>query len=330
MNVDEIGQDRVIVSVVIVTWNHRSFLPTCLESLSTQTGPTFRVTVVDNASQDGSADWVQENALHVNLIRLKSNVGFSAAFNLGAKTTESLFVLSLNPDVRVKSDFISNLVAAADLDPQIGIVAPKLLRTDDNRYLDSTGLFVNRQRRPYDRGQMQLDQGQFDQKTEVFGACGAAAFYRRSMLEDLAVNQEYFDEDFFAYYEDADLAWRAKLRGWRSVFCPSAVAEHVRGWGDTFRKRPSLKGTGPRLALRNHLLMILKNGSGYSLLRDMPLIIVMEIMRLFYMIIFRRDALYGLVDFFQLAPKVKEKRKLIQDRRTVNDRDLRNWFIRYD
>jgi len=327
----ELGeQSQVRVSVVIVTWNHFSFLPKCLEALSAQTYPAIDVTIVDNASKDGSAEWVQEFAPHAKLIRLESNVGFSRAFNLGVRATEGEFILSLNPDVCIRLDFIANMMAAAQRDSTIGMVAPKLLRADDNRYLDSTGLFINRQRRPYDRGQMQFDQRQFDEKTEIFGACGAAALYRRRMLEDLAIIQEYFDEDFFAYYEDADLAWRAKLRGWRCVFASDAVAEHVRGWGDTLRKRPSQKGAGPRLALRNHFLMILKNDSGYNFLRDAPLIFITEIPRLFYMSILRRDALEGVVDFFRLAPKAKEKRKIIQCGRTVNDRDIRRWFNRYD
>ena len=222
------------------------------------------------------------------------------------------------------------MVAAAQTDPRIGTVAPKLLRTEDKKCLDSTGLFINRQRRPYDRGQMQRDRGQFDESTEIFGACGAAALYRRSMLEDLAINKEYFDEDFFAYYEDADLAWRAKLRGWRCVYAARAVGEHVRGWGDTLRKRPTQNGNGPRLALRNHILMIIKNESSSSILWNALAIFLAGIPRLIYMAIFRRDALKGITDIFKLAPKAKEKRKFIQNNRMVDDRELRGWFKRND
>ena len=330
MSVEERFQSPAKVSVVIVTWNHRDDLPKCLEALFAQTYSFIDVTIVDNASQDGSAEWVKEFAPHTNLIPLESNQGFSRAFNLGARAADGEFILSLNPDVCARPDFIANMMAAVQKDPRIGTVAPKLLRADDIKFLDSTGLFINRQRRPYDRGQMQLDLGQYDKNTEIFGACGAAALYRRCMLEDLAVNEEYFDEDFFAYYEDADLAWRAKLRGWRCVYSAQAVGEHVRGWGDTLRKRPTYKGNGPRLALRNHMLMITKNESASSFLRDAPLIFLTGIPRLFYMVIFRRDALKGITDFFRLAPKAIKKRKIIQGSRTVKDRDLRRWFYHYD
>jgi GT2 family glycosyltransferase len=318
------------VSVVIVTWNHCSYLEKCLEGLSTQIYPAIEVTIVDNASRDGSAEWVANFAPHVRLIRMQSNLGFSRAFNLGARESDGEFILSLNPDVSARPDFISNMVAAAQEDSRIGIVAPKLLHAEDKKFLDSTGLFVNRQRRPYDRGQMKPDFGQYDENTEIFGACGAAALYRRSMLKDLALNEEYFDEDFFAYYEDADLAWRAKLRGWRCVFSAKAVGEHVRGWGDTLRKRPNQTGLGPRLALRNRFLMIIKNDSVRNFLVDAPLIFLAEIPRLFYMIIFRRDALKGIVDIFQLAPRAREKRKMIRSNQIVSDRDLRSWFKRND
>lgn len=326
MIVDEGFQSHTRVSVVIVTWNHCSLLPKCLDALSSQTYPYIEVMIVDNASQDGSAEWVAKFAPSTRLIRSETNLGFSKAFNLGARASEGDFILSLNPDVCVSPNFIAHMVTAAQADLRIGIVAPKLLHAENMKYLDSTGLFINRQRRPYDRGQMKLDDGQFDESAEIFGACGAAALYRRSMLEDLAYDEEYFDEDFFAYYEDVDLAWRAKLRGWRCIYTAKAVGEHVRGWGDALRKRHAQKGMGPRLALRNRYLMLIKNDSLKYFLLDAPLIFLAEIPRLIYMVIFRRDALMGFVDFFRLAPRARRKRKIIQGRRTVNDRDLRGWF----
>lgn len=330
MTIESEGISIIKVSVVIVSWNHREYLAPCLEALAMQRYPDFDVIVVDNASNDGSVEWMADSYPEYQLMSLDTNTGFSKAFNMGVRSSQGEFILSLNPDVRMKPDFIANLLTAVKQDQKIGIVAPKLLRADDNRYLDSTGLFLNRQRRPYDRGQMQIDAGQFDDKNEIFGACGAAALYRRSMLDDLAIDNEYFDEDFFAYYEDADLAWRAKLRGWRSVFTPDAVAEHVRGWGDTLRKRPTVKSSGPRLALRNHYLMILKNDSLRNFLRDAVHIIFSELPRLIYMLLVRRDSLEGIRDFFRLAPKARQKRKAIQARKTITDKEHRIWFISHD
>ena len=163
----------------------------------------------------------------------------------------------------------------------------------------------------------------------VFGACGAAALYRRTMLEDLALDGEYLDESFFAYYEDADLAWRAQLRGWRCVYAPRAVATHARGWGDTLRQPGHApKGAaGPRLALRNRYLMTAKNDDWRHLLVDLPLILAAELPRLAYAAVTRPAVLLGLVDLARALPSALDKRRQIQRRRTIGDSDIRHWFV---
>jgi GT2 family glycosyltransferase len=213
-------------------------------------------------------------------------------------------------------------------DESVGIVSPKLLRREDPTILDSTGLFINRSRRPYDRGQGEVDQRQYDHANKIFGACGAAALYRRTMLTDLAFINEYFDEDFFTYYEDADLAWRAQMRGWKARYAPKAVAAHVRGWGDTLRKKDAaIKDTsGPRFALRNRWLMILKNDALRYFLLDLPFILASEISRLGYMIVFAPDALLGLKDILVGSRSALDKRKNIRGRMINSDASLRTWF----
>ncbi len=315
------------ISVVIVNWNHGKDLPACLQTLQAQQ-PRPEIIVVDNASSDSSAEWVQQNAPGVRLLRLESNQGFARAFNLGAAQSASPWVASINPDITLRAGFFEALRTAAEQDERIGICAPKLLRADRPELLDSTGLFINRWRRPYDRGQMRPDEGQYDRQAEIFGACGAAVLFRRTMLEDIAVNGQYFDEDFFAYYEDIDLAWRAQMRDWRALYVPAAVAEHARGWGDTLRKGSGQGGAGPRLALRNRYLMSAKNDAGRYLILDLPGTKLREIPRLAYMLLFRPAALLGIVDIFRLLPAILRKRRIIRARQTVPDRDLRAWFTR--
>lgn len=236
-------------------------------------------------------------------------------------------ILSLNPDVVVQSGFVFELVQAMNEDERIGIVAPKLLRAEDPSILDSTGLFIDRRRRPYDRGQGTDDHDQYNNNTEIFGACGAAVLYRRRMLDDLKIMGEYFDEDFFAYYEDADLAWRAQVRGWRSVYAPKAVAIHVRGWADTLRKHQGKNNAkGPRLALCNRYLMTVKNDSLKHFVMDMPLILLAEIPRLFYLAIRRPAALLGVTDFFRKVPKAYHKRQYIRRHSIIDDHLIRHWF----
>lgn len=322
-----------LVSVIIVNWNHGRFLKDCLDALLAQNYPFFDVTVVDNGSQDGSPEWVARRHPDVRLLTFPDNHGFSRAFNQGTRCTGGAFVLSLNPDVIVSPGFISEMVRSIGQDERIGMAASKLLRADAPTVLDSTGLFIDRRRRPYDRGQGEVDRDQHDRGAQggpyVFGACGAAALYRRAMLDDLALDGEYFDEGFFAYYEDADLAWRAQLRGWRCVYAPRAVATHVRGRGDTLRKKghAAKDSRGPRLALRNRYLMTIKNDAWGYLLVDLPLILTAELPRLAYAALTAPQVLLGILDLVRAWPSALRKRRRIRSQRTVDDAAVRRWFV---
>jgi GT2 family glycosyltransferase len=320
------------LSAIIVNWNHGDLIEACLDALLDQDGLPFDVTVVDNGSQDGSPQCIARRYPAVQLLPLAHNRGFCHAFNWGVHHTQGTFVVSLNPDTVVQPGFLHELQAAGSRPngpgTRTGSVAPKLLQASDPTRLDSTGLFVDRRRRPYDRGQGEVDRGQYDNMPTVFGACGAAALYRRAMLEDVAPDGEYLDEGFFAYCEDADLAWRAQLRGWQCAHAPRAVATHDRGWGDTLRKRgrAAFDSTGPRLALRNRYLMALKNDAWPYLLADLPRILVAELPRLGYAAVTRPRVLLGLVDLASALPQALEKRKQIQARRTVEPAALRPWL----
>jgi len=314
------------VAVIIINWNHGWCLTECIESLLRQEGPEFEILLVDNASADGSVEAVEERFPQVRIFRNPANAGFSRAFNQAVCLTNAPLLLSLNPDVKVQSGFIEELVSAACQDERTGTAVPKLLRADDPGQIDSTGLFVNRRRRPWDRGQGKPDLGQYDAHPAVFGACGGAALYKRAMLEDIREGGAYFDEDFFAYYEDADLAWRAQSRGWGAVYTPRAAASHVRGWGDTLRKGTQA-GRGARLALRNRYLMIVKNDSLSSFLLDFLLILAAELPRLAYALFTQPSYWLGLVDFVRAAPAAFQKRRQIFRRRTADPVVLRRWLL---
>jgi GT2 family glycosyltransferase len=318
-----------LVSVIIVNWNHGLLLRSCLDALLDQKSALFDVTVVDNGSRDGSAEEIGVRYPSVKLRAFPDNRGFSFAFNWGVDHTTGDFVLSLNPDVIVRPRFILEMTKSICRDEKIGLVAPKLLRADAPALLDSTGLFVDRRRRPYDRGQCEPDRGQYDKQLRVFGACGAAALYRRTMLEDLSLNGEYFDQDFFAYYEDADLAWRAQSRCWCAVYEPGAVATHNRGWGDALRKRGRVAkdSVGPRLSLRNRYLMTVKNDNLAYFLNDLPLILAAELPRLAYAAMARPQVMLGITDMIRVLPSALAKRRLIRSRRTVEDAIVRSWFV---
>jgi GT2 family glycosyltransferase len=329
------------VSAIIVNWNHGGFLKGCLDALLAEPYPAFDVTVVDNGSTDRSPEWIRHNYPDVRLMRFADNLGFSRAFNLGVRANpHSPLLLSLNPDVAVRPGFLSEMVRAIGQDQHNGTAAPKLLRAHNPALLDSTGLWIDRRRRPFDRGQGEVDRGQYDKPLPgapyplTFGACGAAALYRRTMLDDVAVNGEYLDEAFFAYCEDADLAWRAQLRGWRCVYVPQAVATHVRGSGDTLRKRGHAhwgrarkESRGPRLALRNRYLMTVKNDTWPHFLADCPLILAAELPRLAYAAVTMPAVLLGLFDLARAWPLALRKRRILLSRKTVDDAALRCWFV---
>jgi GT2 family glycosyltransferase len=324
------------VSVVIVNWNQGHLLPDCLDALLAQDHTRMDVTVIDNGSRDGSPQWITTRYPEVNLMAFPENRGFCSAVNWGVRHTTGDYVLSLNPDVVARNGFVLELARAVTEDASVGMAAPKLLQAGNPGALDSTGLLLNRCRRPYDRGQGEPDEGQYDgaagptpARSFVFGACGAAAMYRRAMLDDVAPDGEYLDEDFFAYCDDADLAWRAQLRGWQCAYAPMAVATHGRGWGDTLRKRghAAKDSRGPRMALRNRYLMAVKNDALKYLLVDLPVILAAEVPRLAYAAVTRPGVLLGLVDLIKALPSALRKRRRIRSRRTVGDARIRRWFV---
>lgn len=225
------------VAVVVVAWNAATYLPDCLASLQRLRRPPAEVVVFDNASSDGGPDLVRSRFPAVRLVEAGANLGYCRGNNMGIAATTSPFVLVLNPDTVLGEDFLEEVLPAFE-DPAVGIATGKLLRFD-GRTLDSAGQSLGWSRQPIDRGYGRPDLGQFDRDEDVFGACGAAALYRRSMLDAIALGPGVvFDESFFAFYEDLDLAWRARRAGWRAVYRHRAVGRHARGG--------TASSTGPR------------------------------------------------------------------------------------
>jgi len=272
------GSDRAPVAIVIVAWNSAAYLPRCLESLRALERRPAEVVVVDSGSTDGAADRVRRDHPEVRLIACDDNVGFCRGNNLGIRATVSPFVLALNPDTWLEPDFLERLLPVFE-DPRVGMAAGKLLRFD-RATIDSAGQRLSRARRPKDRGYGEPDRGQLDRDGTVFGVCGAAALYRRAMLDAIAdPGPEYFDESFFAFGEDLDLAWRANRAGWRAAYRYRAVGYHARGGSATraprLRRVVALLGRSPEIrfhAVKNRYLAILRNDSVAGYLGNLPFI----------------------------------------------------------
>ena len=222
------------VSVTIVTYNSGRFIKRCLESVLDQKYPFREIIVIDNNSTDGTIDILEPFEDRCQIVYNEENIGFSAAQNQAIAMSNSEWVLTLNPDVLLLQGFIEALVTAGNIDPKVGIVCGKLLTMTatfdfpEEPTVDSTGIYFTPHLRHLDRGSLQVDNGSFRNYEYVFGATAAAALYRRDMVNDILVQGEFFDNDFFAYREDADVAWRAQLMGWKCLYAPYAKGYHVR------------------------------------------------------------------------------------------------------
>ena len=210
------------ISVIVLTWNGRELLRDCLASLSGQTYRDFEVLVVDNGSADGTAEMVAGEFPDVNQLRQEQNTGFCRGNNLAFAEARGELLVLLNNDAEAAPDFLSQIADAADREPDIGMFATRVMMHDRRNVFDSTGLLVYPDGICRSRGWLETDVGQYEEAVEVLGPNGCAAVYRREMLDDVGP----FDERYFAYLEDLDLAFRGQLRGWRCRYVPGAICYH--------------------------------------------------------------------------------------------------------
>jgi GT2 family glycosyltransferase len=213
-----------LISVVVVNWNRRELLRACLKSLAAQREVSFETIVVDNGSSDGSAE-LAEREFGAKVIRNRENRGFCAANNQGIEAARGEFIALLNNDAEAEPDWLAELERACGSRHEVGMAASKVLVWEDPRRIDKAGHLIFPDGQNRGRGTGALDEGQFDREEEVLWPDGCAAMYRKRMLEEIGG----FDEDFFAYGDDAELGLRARIAGWRCVYAPKAVVRHHRG-----------------------------------------------------------------------------------------------------
>jgi GT2 family glycosyltransferase len=259
------------VVVVVLNWNGRRYLEPCLRSVLAQEFQDVVVVLVDNGSTDGSVEYVRERFPHVHLIVNDENRGFAAANNQAIRASDSEFVVTLNNDAEVEPGWLSALVEAAEADPRIGMCASKMLFARRRDVVEAMGIAVDRVGIAWNRGGGQIGGDDPAIPEPVFGPCAGAALYRRSMLDDVGL----FDEDFFAYLEDVDLAWRAQWADWRCVYVPQAVVLHLHS--ATAKERSRFK---TRLLGRNKAWLLCKNHPRPLLYA--PLILAYDLLALGY------------------------------------------------
>lgn len=318
------------VSVTIVTFNSESFIGRCLEAVFAQDWLLLDVIVVDNASQDGTRSVLARYQERIEMILNDDNRGFAAAQNQAIGRATGEWILTLNPDVKLAPSFLSCLLRRSDLDANIGSLCGKLLRASPDLEplpqprVDSAGMFFTPSFRHLDRGSNQPDGPEYNQPALVFGATAAAVLYRRSMIEDVSVNGEFFDEDFFAYREDADLAWRAQLLGWRCLYLPEAVGYHVRSVVP--ENRGELPALLNRLSVQNRFLMRIKNVTPSLYLRHLLLVTARDIGIVLYCLAAEQSSLGAFASVFHKWRRTLAKRRNIQARRRASDSYMDSWF----
>jgi GT2 family glycosyltransferase len=249
------------VSAVVLNYDGRRHLEKLLPSLARQSHPDLHVAVVDNGSRDDSVQWLQANWPQVEVIALAENVGVTPALNVCLRAGREQLVLLLNNDIVLDPLCVAQLVAALELHPGCAAAAPKLLDLARPDVIDGAGDTYSWTGRANRRGHGMADLGQFDDPAEVFGACGGAALYRRSAIEQVGP----FDERFFAMYEDVDWSFRAQLRGLGCCYTPAALAYHAGS---------ATVGELSEFSLyhnwRNALWVVVKNYPARALVRHAP------------------------------------------------------------
>ena len=241
------------IRVVVVNWNRKELLRRCLESLAHQTHPSFEVVVVDNGSSDGSVEMVRDFTEYypsgLVILQNQENRGFCAANNQGFAGAGNEFIALLNNDAEADPGWLQAMESAMRSSSGVGMVASKILVWEDPQRIDKVGHLIYMDGQNRGRGTGQLDHGQFDRVEEVLWPDGCACLYRRAMLDEIGG----FDEDFFAYADDAELGLRARWAGWKCLYTPHAVVRHHRG-------ATLGKGSGRRLTLieRNRVLLAVK------------------------------------------------------------------------
>jgi GT2 family glycosyltransferase len=216
----------ITIDVIIPNYNGAPLLPVCLDALRAQTRRDFLVTVVDDGSADGSLALLAADYPEVQVIARPRNQGLAAAVNAGIAATSAPIVVLLNNDTEAAPTWLAELVGTLEQRPAFAFAASKLMLFDRRDYIHSAGDYYRPDGEPGSRGVWERDTGQYDALSEVFGACAGAAAYRRSALEALAEHGRVFDEDLVMYCEDVDLNLRARRRGMRTIFVPTAVVYH--------------------------------------------------------------------------------------------------------
>lgn len=334
------------VAVVIIHYNTKHYLKTCLDSLFAQTYPNVKVFFIDNDSPDKTCvDFVRETYPmkkfeNLTVVANPDNKGYTGAGNQGIALAKNAdYILITNPDIIFEPDYFAKVVERMERDKKIAAITGKVKKYDfehkkQTNFIDTVGLFSFPNRRIIDDGQGLEDDGRFDQEKEVFGISGACPLYRKAALDDVKIFDEYLDDDFFMYKEDVDLSWRFQLFGWKCLYYPKAVAWHGRGTGvlkrfthlQVMKNRSKLSDFQKFYGFRNQRLMQLKNEMWGNAFKHPINLLVKEFLIFGYVLLREPKLIKAYFALLKKIPAMLKKRKFIMKHKKVGWQEMEKWF----
>ncbi len=342
------NQNSGKISIIVINYSNTQYLPTCLDAIFAQTYKNLEVIFIDNNSPDPTwKDLLNEKYSaysNLKIIANADNLGYAKAANQGIKIAledkvPADYVVITNPDIIYTPTYFETVIERIEKDPGIAAITGKVYKYDFDRHkptniIDTVGIFAYRNRRFIDDGQGLIDDGQFDEETEVFGVSGACPLYRATALKDVKIFDEYLDEDFFMYKEDVDLSWRFLLYGWKSIYYPKAIAYHGRGTGvfrrffgkEVLSNRNKLSQFQKKFSFKNQHLMESKNELWGNFFRDLLPILFKRIAMLGYITIKEPYLWKSYFQYLKQLPSILKKRKIIMKNKKVTAKEMAKWF----
>ncbi len=325
------SRDTALVTLIVIHYGKTELLRECLSSLSFIKYPSLEVIIISNSPIDAELEELQKKHPHKKFIFSETNLGYAGGCNKGIELASGKYLFILNNDVELDSDCLSPLVSIAERDTAIALAQPKILSLRDKQnfeYSGAAGGLMDVLGYPFAAGrvfnEVERDTGQYEQSTEIFWASGAALFAKKSAVKEAGG----FDASFFAYMEEIDLAWRLHLLGYKLIYVPEARIYHL---GSAGMDRKSL--THLYLNHRNNLVMVLKNYSATTLLRVLPIRMVLEAATMVYALLkenpLRAKAIAKAVlnVTVNILPILRERKK-VQSNRVVKDKDIQKKMYR--
>ena len=303
-----------LTSIIILNYNGKSFLKNCIESIINNTQREYEIIIVDNNSPDNSGELFEKEFTNCNFILNQENVGVPEGLNIGIQNANGEFLVFLNNDLTVDVGWLDAFFSAYE---KFGdaLYQPKSLKMKDSKQIDGVGNMINLFGFGFSRGKGEIDTGKYDNKIEEISyASGTCMFLSKKIIDEIGV----FDKILFAYHEEVDLGWRARLFGYKSYYVSNALIHHFGSahWGWSKRKFYLLE--------RNRWIVLLKNYSGKTIVKLLPGLFIIEIVLLGFFIkkgLFK-EKLHGYLSILYSLNHIIKNRNIIQSKRKIKDSEL--------